>query len=256
MPRTFRRLWRALALSATLALAGPSLVNAQIPVTDAAHIALNAYWHYVHYLQFALTIYQQVEQLNALGRQIDNQVVALRKLGDPQWREIASQLSDLQNLMQSGSSLGYPLPGIGDRFRTTFPGWTTWWGAGADQDQTVRALTTMRAGLTAVARQGASLEDGETTLASIRAQMQATAGHQQALEQLTTLATFSAQEQLLTRQALATGNNLQAVSNGYWLDREAQGRATQAALWTASSGAAFTDHATGWTFVPSWWPFQ
>jgi P-type conjugative transfer protein TrbJ len=243
-----------LALCALLLLTTPASAFAQIPVTDAAHIALNAYWHYVHYLQFALQIVQQVEQLSALGHQIDNQLVALRKLGDPHWRDIAPELTDLATLMQAGRALGYPQPGIGDQFRTTFPGWTTWWGAGADQDQTVRALNTMRDGLTAVARQGASLSDGEQTLAAIRDQMQATAGHQQALEQLTTLASFSAQEQLLTRQALAVGNNLQAVAGGYWLDREAQGRATQAAVWTASSTAAFNNHPTTWTFVPTWWP--
>jgi hypothetical protein len=54
--------------------------------------------------------------------------------------------------------------------------------------------------------------------------MEGTAGHQQALEQLATLAGFQAQEQQLTRQSLAVAANVEAVANGYWLNREAWGR--------------------------------
>ena len=245
----------ACALGALLLLVAPSFAAAQIPVTDYAHIAVSEYWHYAHYLQFALQIVHQVEQLTALYHQIDNQLLALRKLADPNWREIASLLNDLDAVMRSGQALGYTLAGIESQFRNVFPGWQSWSNPAMYQLQTERALDTMRAGLSSANRQGQTFAAGEETLAAIRAQMAATQGHQQALEQLATLGSFSAQEQLLTRQSLAVTNNLQAVAFGYWLNREAQSQATFNAVAGSSSMAAYQDSSPGWTFVPAWWPF-
>jgi P-type conjugative transfer protein TrbJ len=233
----------------------PGFATAQIPVTDYAHIALNSYWHYAHYVQFALQIYHQIEQLTALYHQIENQLLALRKLRDPNWREIGILLNDLDAVMRSGRALGYTLAGIEGEFRRVFPGWQMWSDPAMVQLQTERALDTMRAGLSAANHQAPSLAAGEQTLAAIRAQMASTQGHQQALEQLATLGSFSAQEQLLTRQSLAVGNNLQAVAYAYWLNREAQSQATFNAVVDSTSVAGFRDTSPGWTFVPAWWPF-
>jgi hypothetical protein len=101
--------------------------------------------------------------------------------------------------------------------------------------QTTRALDTMWASLAAVSRQSQSFAPGEETLAAIREQMTGTAGHQQALEHLATLAGLQAQEQLLTRQSLAVVANAQTVANGYWLLREVQGQATLEVLLHARS---------------------
>jgi len=49
--------------------------------------------------------------------------------------------------------------------------------------------------------------------------------------------------------------NVEAVANGYWLNREAQGQATVAVLLTESALAADENRSPGWTFVPGWWPF-
>jgi P-type conjugative transfer protein TrbJ len=243
-----------LALALALAAAAPPAA-AIIPVTDAAHIALNAHWHYVHYLQFAWQIYQQAEQIAAQAEQIRYQLLALRKLNAPVWRQVAAELGDLASLVRSGRSLGYSLADPGAEFASTYPGWQSWtdtWTTTYPQ-QTERALDTMRAGLAAAARQGQELAQGEQLLAEIRAQMAGTQGHQQALEQLTTLAGFSAQEQLLTRQALATQANLQAVADGYWLNKEAQSHATFAALAGAAARAAAADSSPGWSFTPAGW---
>ncbi len=252
---------RTVAAAATLALvlqtaAATPPAAAIIPVTDVAHIALNAHWHYVHYLQFALQIYQQVEQLANQAQQIRYQLQALRKLDAPAWRQVASELGDLAALARSGQSLGYSLPDPGGEFTATYPGWQSWtatFGTTYPQ-QTDRALDTLRAGLAAAARQGQELAAGEQLLAAIRAQMAGTQGHQQALELLTTLAGFSAQEQLLTRQALAVQTNLQAVAGGYWINREAQARATFGAMTADAARAAAINASPGWTFTPPAWP--
>jgi sulfur carrier protein ThiS len=113
----------------------------------------------------------------------------------------------------------------------------------------------MRAGLAATNQQSQSFGPGEDLLARIRQQMTTTDGHQQALEQLTTLAGFSAQEQLLTRQSLAVANNQTAVAQGYWLNRQAQADASFAVVMTETSLAANQSTSPGWTFKPAWQPF-
>jgi P-type conjugative transfer protein TrbJ len=258
-PRRRSRRALALVLAAALAveggLAAPPAA-AIIPVTDVAHIALNASWHYVHYLQFALQIYQQVEQLSGQTTQIAYQLQALRKLDSPLWRQIAGELADLDALDRSGSAIGYASPDAGGQFRQTFPGWQSWSDPDAPARQAERTLDTLRAGLATAARQGQELAAGEQQLALLRAQMGGTRGTQEALEQLTTLAVFAAQEQLLGRQALAVQIDLQAVANGYWLNREAQSRATFTLLAVESSHAAATNTSPGWSFTPAGSPLD
>ena len=251
-PRT-----RALVLATLLLLVAAAAppAAAQTPVTDAIHIALNAYWHYVHYLQFALQIYQAYQELANQARFIDNQLRALAKLPNPNWRQIQTLLADLDAVMRSGRALGYALPDSGAQFRQVYPGWTPWSDPDAPQLQAERALDTMRAGLAATTQQSQTLAPGEDLLARIRQQMAQTDGHQQALEHLATLAAFSAQEQLLLRQSLAVANNQAAVAHGYWLNRQAQGDASFVLLMTETSLANHQDTSPGWTFRPGWQPF-
>jgi len=246
----------SLCLCVLLFLLVPPPAAAQIPVTDVAHISLNTYWHYAHYLQFAYQIYQHYQQILNQYNQIRYQLQALRKLANPNWRDLSQLLFDLDYLMRTGRALGYTLADAEGQFRLTFPGWQTWSDPTAYQLQTARALDTMRAGLAAISRQSQNTSAGEQTLAAIRGQMTGTVGHQQALEHLATLSSFQAQELLLTRQSLDVSANLQAVSSGYWLNREAQSQATfnSLAAWTAF--AADSNSSPGWNFVPAWWPFN
>jgi P-type conjugative transfer protein TrbJ len=240
----------ALVLAGLLLVVSAAPAPAQIPVTDAAHIALNSAWHYLHYLQFAFQIYQHYVQIGNQLRQIEYQLRALQKLEHPNWRDIQSLLYDLDALARSGRAIGYALPDAGGQLRQVYPGWTPWTDPTAAPLQAERALDTMRAGLAAISRQSQSLAPGEQTLAAIRQQMTGTAGHQQALEQLATLGSFTAQEQLLARQSLAVNANLQAVGQAYWIDREAQARATFRVLTAETALAAYQSNSPGWTFVP------
>jgi P-type conjugative transfer protein TrbJ len=240
----------AVALALLVCLLAPPPAAAQTPVTDAIHIALNQYWHYVHYLQFAFQIVQQTTQITNQIRQIDNQIRALQKLAHPNWRDLQALLANLDAIVRSGTSIGYSLANAGGQLHFTFPGWTPWLGPGAAASQSQRSLDTMRAGLDAISLQSQSLAPGEQTLAAIRQQMATTDGHQMALEQLTTLAVFSAQEQLLARQSLAVNANLQAVANAYWIDREAQARAAFQLIAASTAQANFQSTSPGFTFAP------
>ena len=245
---------RALALGVVLAalvgLVAPPAAPAQIPVTDAAHMALNGSWHYVHYVQAAYQIYQQALQVANQVRQLEAQLRALRKLANPNWRDLQPLLYDLDGLVRSGRAIGYALPDAGGQLRQVFPGWTPWSDPAAAPLQAERALDTMRAGLAAVGRQAQSLAATEQTLAAIRGQMATTDGHQQALEHLATLSAVAAQEQLLSRQSLAVNANLQAVAHAYWIDREAQARAALGLATLETARAAYRSTSPGWTFVP------
>jgi P-type conjugative transfer protein TrbJ len=244
----------AAVFAVTVLLPAAPPAAAQIPVTDAAHIAVNSYWHYVHYLQAAWQIYQHYVQIANQVRQIEAQLRALRKLANPNWREIQTLLTDLDLLVRSGQAIGYAFPDAGGQLRQAFPGWTPWQDPALAQLQNERALDTMRAGLAAISRQAQSLAPGEQTLAAIRGQMAATDGHQQALEHLATFASFTAQEQLLARQSLAVAANLQAVGQAYWIDREAQARASFRLVAGETALAAYQSTSPGWTFVryPGW----
>lgn len=243
-----------LAVLILLAAGGTPPAAAVIPVTDYAHIALNSYWHYFHYLQFAYQIVQQYQQLLAQARQIELQLQALQKLADPRWRDVSALLGELDGVMRQGTALGYSLADVTAQFRATFPGVQRWADPAAYPLQGQRTLDTLGAALAGASRQGRSLAEGELTLAGIRQQTAATHGTQEALEQLATLSAFSAQEQLLIRQALAAAANSGSVAAAFWINRDAQAEATREQLAAATATTAARGGSPGWTFTPGWWP--
>ena len=152
-----------LVLVLSLALVAPAPAAAQVPVIDAAHIALNAYWHYVHYLQFAFQIYQHFTQIANQIEQIDNQLRALKKLANPNWRDIQLLLANLDSLVRSGTSIGYSLSNAGGQLRQVFPGWTPWSPTTTPANQSERSSMLLRAGLLRHLLQSQSFAPGEQT---------------------------------------------------------------------------------------------
>jgi P-type conjugative transfer protein TrbJ len=238
----------AVLLAAALAAGAATPAAAQIPVTDA----LNAYWQALHYVQFAEQIYQQSESLVNQATQIENQLRALKKLAHPNWRDIGGLLAELDSLIRSGRSLAFNYTNISDQFKKTFPGWMRYIVPDGPQAQAERSLATFRAALATLSEHDPSLTGGEATLALIRQQMTTTQGTQQALEHLATISMFSAQEAILTRQALAVTANIHAVGSAYWIDREAQGAATDQDIARATALAAAQSSSPGVTALPFW----
>ncbi|HLX09180.1 MAG TPA: hypothetical protein VKY89_15110 [Thermoanaerobaculia bacterium] len=237
-------------------LAAPAPAAALVPVVDYTHILVNQYWHYTHYVQFALQIYQQYQALANQVRQIDNQLQALRKLGNPNWREVYDLLANLDFIMRQGRALAYSYKDIDGQFQQAFPGWVEVqnWPA-QRQLQAVRTLDTMRTGLDTVSEQFRHDIADQLFLERIKAQMAGIQGHQEALELGNTIAMYSAQELGVIKQSLATGNNLQAVYYGHQIDREAQGEATLAAGLQRTLASNRQAAAPGYGALPSWWPY-
>jgi P-type conjugative transfer protein TrbJ len=248
----------ALALSAALLLAllTPAPAAAIIPVTDYAHILVNQYWHYLHYVQFALQIYQHYQMLANQFRQITYQLTALRKLSNPNWREVYDLLANLDWIMRQGQALAYSYKDIDAQFQQVFPGWIevqNW--PLQRQTQAVRTLDTMRTALDTSSEQFRHDIADQLFLERIKAQMDGIHGHQEALEMQSTILMYTAQELGVMKQSLAAGNNVQAVYYAYLINREAQGEATLAAGIDRTLARNSAEPTPGYTGIPNWWPF-
>lgn len=209
----------------------------------------------IHYIARAYEIYQKAQQIRHQIESIQKQVQALKKLENPNWREVASLLFVLDSLIGQGQALAYSLADIDTQFQSTFPGWvarTDW--KSEHRRQIERTLETMRRGLNSVNRASRLITD-QYTLGDIKQTMTRIQGHQEALELLATIGTFAAEEQILTRQALAVQTNLSSVYYGYRLNEEAQAAATHLDMLERTATAARARHSPGFTFRPSSLPF-
>ncbi len=245
-----------LALAAVLLLTVHATVAAAplfpaIPVHDVAHTVQTI----AHFFERLTEVRQKWIQIEQQLRQIDLQVVALKKLEGPNWRSVDPLLAQLDDLIRQGQALAYSLRDIDRQFRATFPGWEEYRDAPAEhRDQATRALDSMRTALNAVARQARDLVHSPATLAAIKSQVAEVEGHEEMLELQATLAAYTAEELLLLRQALATATNVQTVYYGYRLNREAQAEATHRGVLERTLEAPKTG-SRGFTFRPGWWPF-
>jgi P-type conjugative transfer protein TrbJ len=253
-----RRKAAALCLGACL-LAGHLTAppaGAIIPVTDYAHIVVNQYWHYLHYLQFATRIYQEYQAIANQVRQIAYQLQALKKLANPNWREVYDLLANLDWIMRQGAALAYSYKDIDAQFQQVFPGWTEvqdW--PSQRQQQAVRTLDTMRTGLDTTAEQFRHDIADQLFLERIKGQLEEVHGHEEALELQGTILMYTAQELGVIKQSLATANNLNAVYFGHEINREAQGEATLVASLNRTLTANSQEPAPGYSALPAWWPF-
>jgi P-type conjugative transfer protein TrbJ len=243
----------ALVVASSLA---PPPAAAIIPVTDVAHIAVNQYWHIAHYIQFAETIYREYQQVVNQYEQIKYQLQALKKLENPNWRDVSGLLYTCDWLMRQGESLAYDLANINDQFLTTFPGWQPLAMAWPDQLrlQSTRSLDTFRQSLSVVNEQFNHDIADQIHLQGIEARVNDIHGTQEALETNAVIGSWTAQELALIKQQLAVSNNMTAVYYGYAINQEAQARANFLSLVTSASNSAAPNPQT-WQPEPTWWAF-
>ncbi|MGH7576219.1 MAG: P-type conjugative transfer protein TrbJ [Longimicrobiales bacterium] len=201
----------------------PAPASGQWTVIDPSNLAQNI-----------KQVAQSIAQVSNQRLQIEYQLQALKKLGNPRWEDIRPLLQRLDHLMQQEQALGYSLANLDQQFRETFPGWQ----AGpsrralpvAQRVQAERTLGTMRAALNALNEHGRQFAAGQATLASIKAQMPGIEGTQEALELQATLDAYVADEIGLLRQTVTTQANIQAVYSAYLVNQEAEMRANYRAM--------------------------
>jgi P-type conjugative transfer protein TrbJ len=224
---SFRSPSKARLLAAgTLALLGsvlaPAPAHAQFGflgsgvVFDPSNFARNV----LHYAR-------RLEQMNLQRQQLQQQLIAMRKLRNPNWREINAALGQMDVLMQQGQALAYSLRAIDAEFQRTFPGAQVFRDYPSEErTQTVRTLATMRGALNAANRAAREFPTSVARLEAMKRQLGSVQGHEEALELNGTIDMYSAEELTMLRQAVSALTNVQAVYYADQVNADAQRQAT------------------------------
>jgi P-type conjugative transfer protein TrbJ len=204
------------------ALAVPTEARAQFGllgggiVFDPSNFARNV----LHYAR-------RLEQMNVQRQQLQQQVAAMKKLRDPNWREINSSLGQIDALMRDGQALAYGLRSIDAEFRRTFPGDQAFRDyPGEQRVQSSRTLATLRGALNAASRAAQDFPTSVARLESMKRQLGSISGHEEALELNGTIGMYTAEELTMLRQSLAALTNVQAVYYASQVNERAQETAT------------------------------
>jgi len=231
---SFLVLATALSLGAALV---PGRAVAQIPLLgggitfDPTNFARNV----LHYAR-------RLEQEAMQTQQLAEQLLAMRKLANPSWRNIAGTVNEMDGLMQQGQALASSLGSIDAAFRATFPGSQAYQNYRSDAaTQSARTLATLRGVLDASGRAEQEVPADLAQLETIKGQMGGVQGHEAALELDGTIGMYSAEELTLLREAVSGLTNVQAVSAANQVNAVAQEQATIGAELAAMSapGPAF-----------------
>jgi P-type conjugative transfer protein TrbJ len=221
-----RRLSRDVGLLIAVAMSTALFADratAQWTVIDPSNLAQNV-----------AQVARAIQQINNQRLQIQYQLQALQKLPTHNWRDIRYLVHQLDVLMQQGQALAYSLANLDAQFQQTFPGGQVAISnlalSESQRVQSQRTLGTMRAALNVLSEQSRQFAGGQARLASIKTQMSAVRGTQEALELQSTLDAFLAEEVGLLRQTLAAQANMQAVYNAYVVNTQAETRANFRAM--------------------------
>jgi P-type conjugative transfer protein TrbJ len=216
------RLVATCALALLGCLAAPARARAQFGllgsgiVFDPSNFARNV----LHYAR-------RLEQLNLQRQQFQQQLTALRKLPNPNWRAIAGTLGQMDAALAQGQALAFSLQAIDREFQRTFPGTQVFRNYPAEQEtQAVRTLATLRGALNAANRAARDVPTSVARLEAIKRQLGSVQGHQAALELNGTIGMYSAEELTLLRQAVAALTNVESVYYADQVNAQAQEAAT------------------------------
>ncbi|MDQ6633829.1 MAG: hypothetical protein M3Z10_03620 [Gemmatimonadota bacterium] len=203
---------------------GLGILNSGV-VFDPSNFARNV----LHYAR-------RLEQMNLQRKQLQEQVVALRKLRNPNWRQIAAAMAQIDAIMQEGRALAYSLREIDAEFKRTFPGSQVFTDYPAEQRiQAIRTLATMRGALNAANRAAQDIPSSVARLDAMKRQLGTIQGHEEAIELTGTIGMYSAEELTLLRQAVSGLTNVQAVYYANQINTDAQRQATFRARLAAMS---------------------
>jgi type IV secretion system protein TrbJ len=218
-PLLRQRLANRIAFAGALLALSVSPAQAQLfggPVFDAANFARNV----LHYSR-------RLEQMQLQRQQLQQQLVAMRKLASPPWRDITNTVPQLNALAADGRALSYQLANLDQQFRATFPvdrSFQDW--PSERRAQAQRTVATMRNVLAGARAQAQTFNQGMSRIAQIKAQARTAQGHQAAIELQSTATVFGAEELMLLRQALMAQTSMQAVYYADRVNNEAQQAAT------------------------------
>lgn len=179
-----------------------------------------------NYAENVAHLAKAVEQIRLAESQISNQLLALRKLRNPDWREISG-------VVAAGAAGQSASSDIDRRFSSVFPGAVATRDYPADDRARSRATLAALSGVLDGARAStATVAPGAAQLDRFKPQAEAAQGHEESLELANTVHIYSAQELTLLRQAVAAQTSAQAVYYAHQVNA-AEADESARALWSS-----------------------
>jgi P-type conjugative transfer protein TrbJ len=254
-----RRATLCLIFFLTVLVGAPGRSDAQIPVTDAAHIATTVWAEVARYVQAAADFIQQVEQIYNQYQQIEYQIQALEKLDLHTWRDLSPAFSRLLILIDSADAVLYNTRDLEERFYETFPAGAGYENYTEDSWRALfRTMETLRISLQSLHEITDSDEVDLLSLAEIEAEIEAAQGHEEVLEGIGNLLSWSAKQSLLAERVNAAQANAETVARAYEINEAARSRETYAAFLEGTVlGAvegAYDEDSPAFRALPRWLP--
>lgn len=232
--------------------------EAQTPVTDAAHIAVSVWNEIERYAQAAEDYVQQAEQIYNQYQQIEYQLQALQKLDFHNWRDLSPAFSRLVSLIDEADAVLYNSRELEERFFETFPAGERYLNYPDDSWRALyRTMETFRVSLQSLHEITSADESDLASLAAIEAEIEGAEGHEEVLEGIGDLLSWTAKQSLLAERVNAAQANAEAVAKAYEINEAARSRETYNAFLEdtvidAVAGAG--SDASAFRALPRWMP--
>jgi P-type conjugative transfer protein TrbJ len=231
--------------------------EAQIPVTDVAHIAVSVYSEIERYAQAIEDYIEQAEQIYNQYEQIAYQVKALEKLDIHTWRDLSPAFSRLVSLVNDADAVLYNTDQLDQRFFETFPAGEGYLNYSDDSWRALyRTMETLRISLQSVHEITSSDETDLESLAAIEAEIEGAQGHEEVLEAIGDLLSWNAKQTLLSERINASEANAEAVARAYEINEAARSRESYAAFLEGTAvdavSGAYDESAPAFHALPDW----
>jgi P-type conjugative transfer protein TrbJ len=252
-----RRFIGCLTLSLLFLIGVPRQSAAQIPVTDVAHIATSVWAEIARYAQVAEDFIAQAEQIYNQYQQIQYQLKALSKLDIHNWRDLSPAFQRLLALVDQADAVLYNSERLEEQFFETFPAGQRYINYPEDSWRALfRTMETSRLSLQSLHEITSSGELDLETLAAIEAEIEGAEGHEQVLEGIGNLLSWSAKQSLLAERINAAQANAEMVAKAYEINEAARSRESYAAFLegTVLDASAYDENSRAFRALPSWMP--
>lgn len=252
-----RRLTLCLTLSLTFLVGAPHPSAAQIPVTDATHIATSVWAEVARYAQAIEDFIVQLEQIYNQYQQIQYQLQALAKLDIHNWRDLSPAFSRLLVLAEQTDAVLYSTRQLEERFYETFPVGQPYLNYTEESWRALfRTMETFRASLQSIHEITSSVEIDLETLAAIEAGIEGAEGHEQVLEGIGNLLSWSAKQSLLAERINAAQANAEMVARAYEINEAARSRESYKAFLdgTVEDASSYDESSRAFRALPGWMP--
>jgi P-type conjugative transfer protein TrbJ len=252
---------RRLVVPALLLLGGlalPCPAQAQIPVTDIAHIAVTTYAEISRYAQMAYSIINELQSLYNQYLQIKNQIQALEKLSVHNWRDIGPLYHQLNSILDEAESLTYVVDDLEAKFEAAFPGAQSFANFPEEHRANVtQTLKTLKLNMMSLKQISDDSRGSLQTLGSLELDVENSQGHEQTLEAMAGLSSWQAQQLATMGTTLQSIANVSAIAASYQIDQAARASQTTTDTVTATQSRAAEDAAQpkpSYSLVPTWMP--